>query len=210
MANHKILVLGSTGGSGRAIVAEALARGHAVTAFARNPDKASDFGSAVAVKIGDVQDAAAVEAAVAGHDTVISTLGIRRGTPVCAVGVGNAIAAMKKHGARRLIALSAYGTGDSRHGFYGWMLNTVAKGITLDKIEMERQMAASGLDWTSVRPPILTTGPRTGNFRVLPPTTALRGFKRISRADVAAYMIDIIDDRKTFGAMPIVARDEQR
>lgn len=204
MANHSILVLGATGASGRAVVAEALARGHKVTAFARDPEKATALGPDVAVKIGDVRDAAAVEAAVEGNDTVISTLGVRRGTPVCAVGVGNAMAAMKKHGARRVIALSAYGTGDSRHGLYGWVLNTMAGGITRDKIEMERLMAESGLDWTSVRPPILTEGEKTGKVDVLPPSDRSSGFKRISRADVAAYMLDIIDDAASFGTTPTI------
>jgi nucleoside-diphosphate-sugar epimerase len=45
-ARRNILVLGATGGTGRHIVAQALAQGHAVTALVRSPDKAGDLAGA--------------------------------------------------------------------------------------------------------------------------------------------------------------------
>ena len=63
-----------------------------------------------------------------------------------------AIAAMKKSGVRRLVAVSAYGAVEPK-GFYGWMLSTMAPRLKADKTEMEATLRSSGLDWTSVQPP---------------------------------------------------------
>lgn len=192
---HRILVLGATGRTGKLVVNEALAAGHAVTAFARDPAKAASLGSGVGIAIGDVKDAAKLEAAVAGHDTVIVALAPNIG----AAAARAAVAGLKKAGGLRIIALSAYGVGDSRSGFHGWVLNVPLARLARDKVAMEAAMAASGLDWTSARPPVLSNGPKTGRVRVSPPGEAINGFGRFSRADLAAWMVGAIDDRSTFG-----------
>jgi uncharacterized protein YbjT (DUF2867 family) len=115
-----ILVVGATGPSGRDVVAAALAAGHKVTAFSRNPQSAG-FAANVQLVAGDVRDAKAVAAALEGQDAVISTLGNNRSmknAPPCADGIRNIIAAMKAARLKRFIALSAYGTGDSRLAFF--------------------------------------------------------------------------------------------
>ncbi|HEY1178482.1 MAG TPA: NAD(P)H-binding protein, partial [Phytomonospora sp.] len=66
----RIIVLGAAGQGGRAVVAEALARGHEVTAFVRDADKAP---TATHVVQGDVTDAAAVAEAVRGHDVAVNS-----------------------------------------------------------------------------------------------------------------------------------------
>src|SRR4051812_38709066 len=71
---HNILVLGATGGTGRLIVRDALAQGHAVTALVRSPDKAGDLGGARLV-VGDARDPAALRDALGGQHAVISALG---------------------------------------------------------------------------------------------------------------------------------------
>ncbi len=67
----KIAVIGATGFVGATVVAEALARGHAVGAIARHPEKLADAPGLTRIA-GDVLDADRVAALVAGYDYVVS------------------------------------------------------------------------------------------------------------------------------------------
>lgn len=71
----KLLILGATGGTGRALVAQALAQGHVVTAFARNPAKLNTTHPNLRVAQGDILNYDSIEAAVVGQDAVLSALG---------------------------------------------------------------------------------------------------------------------------------------
>ena len=71
----KVLVFGATGGTGRALVEQALEQGHAVTAFARDPAKVRSAHRNLTVAQGNMLDANSVEAAVQGQDAVLSALG---------------------------------------------------------------------------------------------------------------------------------------
>jgi putative NADH-flavin reductase len=206
MAQHKLLVIGATGPSGREIVKQAVAAGHTVTAFARNPARAG-FGPEVKLVTGDVRDPVAVAAAIKGHDVVLSALGNnrQRKNPPCAEGMRTIVAGMQAAGVRRLIAISAYGTGDSRHGFYGWMINMVLGEVERDKEAMEQVMEQSGLDWTAVRSPALTAGPLGAPLKAAP-DVVLKGMPSISMADQARFILDEIDARRFVGAKPILYR----
>ena len=116
----KILVLGASQGTGALCVKSALAKGHSVTAFSRTPAKLDVTHPALTKVAGDFHDAASVRSAVAGHDAVIicaspSSLGaikekpdyFSRGTKYC-------IDAMKEHGVKRLVVLTAHGVGESQ------------------------------------------------------------------------------------------------
>jgi uncharacterized protein YbjT (DUF2867 family) len=70
----RILVLGATGGTGRLIVAQALARGHDVTALVRSLEKAQGLAGARLVA-GDARDANTLRDALKGQDAVVSALG---------------------------------------------------------------------------------------------------------------------------------------
>src|SRR5690348_2808322 len=121
----KILVLGATGGSGRAAMQQLLAEGHEVTALVR---RASGLGTSAArlrVIEGDAMKAGDVEGAVRGQDAVVVTLGIRENplrvrllgpahTPlqIRSAGTRNVITAMRKHGVRRLVVQTSYGVGE--------------------------------------------------------------------------------------------------
>ena len=72
-----VLVFGSTGGTGRALVRQALAQGHAVTAFARDPEKVKTTHENLRVVRGDILDYKSVEAAVKNQDAVVSALGVK-------------------------------------------------------------------------------------------------------------------------------------
>src|SRR4051794_31343898 len=127
----KLIVFGPTGGTGRELVKQALAGGHEVTAFARNPQSIERHAQ-LSVVTGDIFDATAVDRAVAGHDAVLSALGGRpwRRMEVCSRAIRNITAAMPRHRLRRIIAMSTFGAGETR-AHVGWVARNVIFGLVL-------------------------------------------------------------------------------
>ena len=190
----KIIVFGPTGGTGQQLVAQALAAGHEVTAFTRNPGAIAPRPG-LTVAVGQTLDANAVERAIAGHDAVLCALGgqpWRRRARVCSSAVRNIVPSMAKHGVRRIVAISTFGAGNSRPQV-GWFARTVLFGLVLrsevaDKEAMERELTASDLDWTVVRIGLLTDGEARGTWRAAD-DNSIQGMGKIARADVAAFML---------------------
>lgn len=190
----KVLVLGAGGRTGRAVVEQAAAAGHEVTAFVR---RVGDHGvpAGVAVEQGDATDAEAVAAAVAGQDAVIDTIGgrtpYRSGVTLERDAAEAVVAAMRRHGVRRLLVTSSLGVGDSVSNgtvVLRILLRTFLRGSTADKAALERTVEASGLDWTVARPAVLSDGPATGGVRTFDPATGEKAH-RIARADLAAWLV---------------------
>jgi putative NADH-flavin reductase len=194
----KVLVLGAGGRTGGAVVRQAVAAGHQVTAMVRN---AGNYVAPAGVTVteGDVTDAEAVAAAVAGQDAVVDTIAgkapYKAGITLETDTAKAVVAAMQRHGVRRLLVTSAVGVGDSlanATGVLRVLLKTFLRGSTADKTAMERHVESSGLDWTIARPPVLNDKPPTGDVRVLDPTAGEKAHK-ISRADLAAWLVAQLD-----------------
>ncbi len=171
----KLIVFGATGGTGQQLVTQALAQGHAVTAFVRRPEMMTTQHAALTVVQGDVTAAAAVAAAMAGHEVVLSALGTRGGPAVLPDGTRKILEAMAQAGIRRSLWVSSFGAGDSLKQM-GWLAQTlIVKGLLRQAIEeknaQERIIMASGGDWIIARPGGLTDGPLTGQYRVTGPGT---------------------------------------
>ncbi len=126
----KLLIFGSTGGTGRELLKQALEQGHSVTAYARNPAKIDGIKHAsLQVIRGDVLDPTVVQSAVAGQEAVLSTIGAgAERTTLREDGTRNIVAAMEKTGVRRLVCQSSLGVGDSRAN-----LTFFAKHIILER-----------------------------------------------------------------------------
>jgi uncharacterized protein YbjT (DUF2867 family) len=166
----KVLVLGATGGSGRAAVEALLAQGHEVTAFARSAEALQ--GLAVRVFVGDATDETAVARAVEGQDAVVVALGIRenpvavrlrgsRGTAldIRSRGTRHVIAAMRRHGVRRLVVQTSFGVGETRALLpwrYWLMFRLLLREQIADTEVQEGLVKGSGLDWVLVQPVNLT------------------------------------------------------
>lgn len=200
----KVLVVGATGRTGTHLVQQALDAGYTVTAMARRPSAVTLSSPRLRVVEGDVLQPATLEAAVAGQDLVISTLGAvdNRATPgastpldVVSVGTRNLVEAMKRQQVKRLVVMSSggarmvEGSGGGRKVISAILAvassikRTDLEELFLDKLRMEAAVKASGLDWTIVRPAILTDGPRRARYVV----GKQRG--RIARADVAEFIL---------------------
>jgi len=201
-----LVVFGATGPSGRELVTQALARGHRVKAFVRDPARLDIEHDRLELARGDVYDQDAVGAAVAGTDAVLGALGIRKGTPktLVADGTERILKAMSTHGVRRYLGLSAFGAGDTHDRSLYVRVTWAMVGPNLaDKERHERLLEGSGLDWTVVRPPRLTDGPATGRYRV---GTDLRMTlaSKISRADVAGFLLEQLNDTTWIGQAPAI------
>ena len=196
----KLVVFGSTGSTGRKIVDLALARGHEVTAFARKPEALGLPHPKLRIAQGDVFDVAAVERAVQGQDAVLSALGTpaRTKNTVRSEGTRNIVRAMEKVGVRRLISLSSLGIGDSRP-----MLPFVYKALVVpfflrqgfaEHELQEENIRHSNVDWTIVRPGAYTNGALTGDYRHGLADKHATTKAKISRADVADFVLKQLGD----------------
>lgn len=198
----KVAVLGASGGVGKELVNDAIARGHDVVAVVR-PSSQLAPPNGVVVQRGSFDDGSFLATAFRGCDAVLSALGLkasglspfarvedpsflRKSTPII-------VAAMKEAGVKRLVAVSAGGVGDSYEmmpGVFRAMIKTtVLRKVYPELHAMEQGFLHSGLDVCIVRPSGLTDGPKTGRVRVV---TSFRGRATISRADVAGYMLDVL------------------
>jgi nucleoside-diphosphate-sugar epimerase len=142
-----------------------------------------------------------------GQDAVLCALGtmpegkadrVRRqpGVRVCSEGTRNIVDAMTRSGIRRIVVESSASVGESRHtGKFAasLVLWLVLREVMEDKERQEAAVMQSALDFTIVRPPKLTFGPRRSGLRA---GEDLRWglWDKASRADVAAFMLDAIAD----------------
>jgi len=190
----KVLVVGATGGVGSECVRQALEAGHEVTGFARNLAALEGLPSGTRVVRGDVLDRTSVDEAVSGQDAVLSAFGGRgkRGKQILAAGTRNLLDAMTEHGVRRILVVSAFGTGESR-GQGGFVFNTIILKLTplgaqfAEKELMEAEVRKSDRDWVIVQPTRITNGPATGSWKVIHAGGGPGA--KISRGDVAAFML---------------------
>jgi putative NADH-flavin reductase len=196
----KILVFGASGRTGKELVEQGLERGHTITAFVRTPSKLRIADTALAVIAGDIVDRGAVEAAVLGHDAVVCALGapsLLTRDPAVVVGMHNILLSMELEGVRRLSYLSADTVHEARH-----QLSLVRKlfvpllfrSSSADHELIEAMIKSSRLDWTIVRPPMLTNGALSGVYQRGERIEARWMIPRVSRADVAAFMLrELVD-----------------
>ena len=205
-----ILIVGATRGIGRQLLELALASGHNVTALVRNLQRLATQHERLRIIKGDILDPDSVALAMAGQEAVCCTIGVKAPWPrvtVFSEGTKNLLQAMKKSGVRRLICVTGIGAGDSRgHGgfIYDYLFRPLlARTIYVDKDRQETLIKASDVDWTIVRPGFLTNGPLTKNYRTLTDLTGVTA-GRISRADVAHFILNEIESMEYLRQTPLV------
>jgi putative NADH-flavin reductase len=199
----KLTIFGATGGTGRYLTGHALAAGHDVTAVVRDPARlAVPDSPRLRALTADVLDLAAIVPAVAGADAVLSAIGPHGNGPttISQDSARSIIEAMHKAGARRLLTVSGSVVTDDGEGpITSYLLKPIVRRTSLryvcaDMRAAEHEVEQSGLDWTIMRPPRLTDKPAAGRYRTAIDRNLPRGYT-LSRADLAAYMLDVISDR---------------
>jgi len=207
----KIAIFGATGGVGRQLVGQALAAGHEVTAFARDPGKLDMRHDGLRIVQGDVTDPQAVEQAIEGVAAVLCALNSRRGAKGAPISVGtkNILAAMKKSGVRRLVfsaapsARDAQDTPDLRFKLMIALVKLIAPGGYADMVSSAQAVRASDLDWTIVRLPFPTADPKTGHVKV--GYLNKESGSRISRADAAEFMLREMQEAQYLHQAPVIS-----
>jgi putative NADH-flavin reductase len=207
-----LLIIGATGGTGRELVQQALAQGHSVTAFVRNPSRMKIAHEHLEIKQGDVLDFESVERAVQGKDAVLSALGHKQWfikTSILSEGTKNIIAAMEKHGVKRFVCETTLGIGDTRGklGLYYtlFVIPVIVYFYFRDKERQERYIKESALDWIIVRPGQLTSGKKRNVYRHGLDIGNRILTVSISRADVADFMLKQLTDNLYLHKTPAVA-----
>ena len=194
----KIIVFGATGTIGSQLIEHALVQDHQVTAFTRKPAALAINDQKLTCYTGDVLDGGAVADAVKGHDAVLIALGAGRKGKIRSAGTQHVIKAMQRHGIRRLICLSTLGAGDSRSVLnFFWkriMFGLLLREAYADHEAQEQLIRQSDLDWTIVRPGAFTNGPATGDYQHGFQSTVKHLKLKISRADVADFMLGQLND----------------
>ncbi|MFF3511507.1 SDR family oxidoreductase [Streptomyces sp. NPDC002573] len=132
-----ILVTGATGTIGSEVVRQLVARGEKVRALTRDPANARVPGRVEAAR-GHHRDRASVDAALVGAEVAFL---VGQFGPEDADNGRGLVAAARAAGVRRIVKLSAIGTGDPALGPIGtWHLPG------------EQAVRDSGLEWTILRP----------------------------------------------------------
>jgi len=210
----KVLVIGASRGIGLETVRAALRSGHSVRALARSVASMPIQNADLDKVSGNALDSDTIRNALQDIEAVIQTLGVDfsarvifAGTTLFSESTRILVDAMKTTGVKRLITVTGLGAGDSR-GHGGLLYDAVIFPLLLkrvydDKDVQEWIVKSSGLDWTIVRPGLLTDRPATGRYRVLTASKDWQ-FGVISRADVADFLVQLIIDRALIGTTPLL------
>ena len=192
----KIAIIGATGRAGSQLLEEALRRGHSATAIARDTAKIGARAGVVSKNL-DALDAEALQAAIAGHDVVISAAHFAT-LPASAV-----IGPVKNAGVKRLLVVGGAGSlllpGGGRvidsEGFpEEYKTEASAGALFLQNLRQEQQ-----LDWTFVSPSAeFVEGERTGTFRIGQDDllVSAQGRSWITFADYAIALLDEVETPK--------------
>ena len=209
----KITVFGASGGIGTHVVDLAAQRGHTIRAVYRATPQIPPAGQAEILVSEDIFDPGFAAQAIRGADVVVTALGpdfARRHNPRTTMIsppdlhqrlARTLITATRDRGTpARLIAVStgSMGPGDAAMGagprllfrFFRTVVTPNLGRVGRDLQAMEKELAATRLDWYALRPVKLTDGPLTGHVQA----SERFAMKTISRADVAWYILSLAED----------------
>lgn len=195
---HRLAIFGISGRTGRELARVARIKGWEVCGFVRPASEGEDAIAHGRIVRGHFEDFDRVVETVADSQAVCCLIGPRPPyTDVfCATATAAIIAVMKQTGCTRLACQTGamIGPAPNRSHPMEWMARTFASWhpqAVRDREEQERLVESSGLDWTIVKPPRLTDSPPQGRVKA-GPSLRVGLLSRISRADLAAFILDEI------------------
>ena len=183
-----------------------------MTVLVRSPSKLEAPGALTVVE-GDVMDADAVRPAIGGGggspDAVIFAAGPVKGSPpnMLSTAASNIISAMKDAGVRRLVWLTGAGVMDARdepsfsRRIIRGLMKVVAGSVLSDSETAYRAVVGSGLDYTVVRPPMLSDEPGGSNLQAgyTPPKPI-----PVGRGDLARFLLEAAEKNEYVNESPLV------
>jgi putative NADH-flavin reductase len=196
-----ILIIGATGGTGKELVKQSLERNYTVTALVRKPDKIKISNKRLTIAKGDVLNPDSLSSVIKNQDVVVCALGHKRWfypNKILSQGTQNIVNEMEENNVKRFICETSLGVGNSfgRLGLY-YTLFTIPFVLPFyywDKGKQEKIIRNSSLDWTIVRPGILTNGKERGKYRHGEKVGNFLWSVRISRADTSDFLLNQITD----------------
>ena len=214
----KILLFGATGRTGKIILQKALKDGHEVTAIVRDPSKL-DRSNAKIIQ-GTPYDRETVMKAMNGCDVVISTLNVSRVSDnpwaklrspkdTISHSIQNALEAMKENKSKRIIVMGVLGAGESWSKMPFIFRLVVSSGnlkyAYKDHTRQEELLAASDIDWTVIRLPMLTEerGEKDILTKKLNDDTKLN--RKINRESVARFILNILKDEDYYKSIVAIS-----
>ena len=210
----RVVIIGASRGIGLETVRALLQRGHEVVAFSRGATQVGIDHPKLSRIAGDATDAADVRTAIADMDAVVQALGVPMNFKLLTGPIDLFSSAtrvlvplMEEMNINRLVAVTGFGAGNSASTiscFQRIPFNIVFGHAYRDKSLQEQLIKESTLDWTIVRPGVLTNQPQRKPYKIrFTPSDWRNGL--ISRAAVADYIASAIDDPRTIGAEPVLA-----
>ncbi|MWV42803.1 NAD(P)H-binding protein [Paenibacillus sp. HJL G12] len=198
-----IIIFGANGRTGRELISQALKQGHSITAFVREPAKLDIVHENLRIVQGQVIDYADIDKVAKSehYDAAFSALGAKsmfKREPLLIEAMKNIIKAMEENGISQLIHISFTGVRkDSEHlgMLYKHMIPLFMKNLLRDHREKDALLKNSRLNWTLVQPPILTSGPFTGNYIHEAEIAKGKSYTlKLSRANLADFMLKQLQD----------------
>lgn len=211
---RRVVVFGTSGGVGRRVVEQAVSRGLEVVAVVRSPSKLHVADPRLTVVTAELSDREAIAAAVRGADAVISALGPSldrnaKGMPLVE-GTRNIVDGMLAAGVRRYVGMATPSLRDPRDGrsLVATLVRTMGRVMLArayrELLAMSEIVTSSDLDWTVARFLQPTDGTATGKVRVGFMGRDKVGFP-ITRADIATFLLDQLDDTRFLRAAPAIS-----
>lgn len=197
----KLFVVGATGRTGSLVVQQALARGHEVTAFTRRTEAVTLSDPGLRVARGDglsLDDLAQV----AGHDAVLSIVAAPdlKQTTVAEQVTRNLVRAMSDNGVNRIVVTSSHALVATTPKLAVAFIRMVLRHSYADAQNMEAVLQQSSLDWRIVRANRLVDKPAVGSVVRMPDgQDFVGGVSELTRADLAATLLDVVADNTLSG-----------
>ena len=196
-----LLVIGSTGRTGKYVLEQGIRRGHAITAFTRRPQALDGFQGLKRIVQGDALNPDDLRKAVSGQDAVIAIVAPADLKPTTVVShtTRNLIMVMQEADVRRLVITSSRTIVATRP----WLAVTLAKWIFrnayADLARAERLVQESGLAWSIVRATMLNCRPFSGQVHTDFAPNATGGDMQLARADYAMALLDVVENPQLIG-----------
>ncbi|TVY35100.1 Flavin reductase (NADPH) [Lachnellula subtilissima] len=218
----QILMIGGSGRTGRVVIEEALSKGHTITALVRKQTSLSPCSGLTIIEgtlTGPSIEKAIVSSPVPPSAVIVTLASVRASDSPFSAPISPPsmmtdahialIAAMKTHGIRRLVTMSAFGVGDSMPNLILPMRfilshSGVAYGYR-DHIGGEKVIRSSGLDWTIVKPAMLKDGERKEVTVWGNQGKGIGMMPKASRASVAGFLVKCAGSDEWNGMTPVIA-----
>ncbi len=215
----KILLLGSTGRTGRLVLRQCIVAGHTVSCLARKSNRIPKH-DAVTVFEGSPTNKIDLEKALEGCDAVINVLNISRTSDFPWAKIRTPedflsktmtllISVTNQKNIKRLVVCSAWGVAETKGdlpGWFRWFIDNSNIGKAYADHERQEQLIeASTLDWTIVRPVGLTNSKRkqevkeTFNNKPKPTLT-------ISRQRLAQYLVNCLENDRLIRQKVVISK----